>query len=103
MAAARLVANVEEAGTVPAAVTVGIAADVDVEIARDAWASATAGTVLEGVPVAWEVRRSVLACLACGNEYAGEKLDRCPVCGGDGLVVDEPPVAEVLSWSPATP
>lgn len=99
MEAARLLAELDDAAVSPTTVTVAIAADVDLDIARDAWESATDGTLLAGVPVEWVVRSARLACLTCEHEYPGGKLDRCPECGGDGLIVEKPPTAEALSWS----
>lgn len=91
-----------EVGDTPVArVRVAIAPDVSLEIVADAWASATAGTPLDGVPVEWVPRHPALRCLDCGDVYAGGKLDPCPHCGGDGLVVEEVPIARVESWTPA--
>ncbi len=96
-AAARLLAEIDPSDP-PASITVALAPDVMADIAQDAWASATHGTVLETVEVEWVVRYPLLACLDCGVEYEGEKLDRCPTCGGDGLIVEDVPIAEVLPW-----
>ncbi len=85
----------------PQVVTVAIAADVDIDTARDAWESATEGTRLDGVPVEWVVRNALLVCLTCTREYEGDKLSRCPVCGGDGLISEAPPIAQVVSWGPS--
>ena len=101
MEAAKLLVELQDDATVPSGVTVAIATDVDFTTAQDAWDSATDGTPLAGVPVDWVVRRAVLACLTCATKYEGDKLDRCPSCGGDGLITDEPPTAEVVSWSSA--
>ena len=84
----------------PAAVTVAIAPDVVEDIAKDAWESTTRGTPLERTRVTWIVRHPLLACFLCGTEYEGGRLDRCPACGGDGLVVEDVALAEVISWEP---
>ncbi len=96
-AAARLLQQIDPSDP-PSTVAVGIAPDVYREIARDAWSAATADTPLEAVPVEWIIRYPVLVCLDCGTEYEGEKLDRCPSCGGNGLIVEDVPIAEVLAW-----
>lgn len=70
-------------------ITMGPGADGDVMAA--AWEQSVAGTALEAVPVTWTRARSVLRCFACGKDYEGDRLLRCPWCGGDGLVVEEAP------------
>ncbi|MCL1593274.1 MAG: hydrogenase/urease maturation nickel metallochaperone HypA [Actinomycetia bacterium] len=102
MEAAKLIAQLTETSAPPSVVKVAIAADVKVDIARDAWDAAADGTILEGVHIEWVLRTATLACLACGHNYSGDKLAQCPKCGGDGLIVKEPPIAEVVAWSPAT-
>ncbi len=102
MAAAKLLGELQDDAPAPSDVTVAIATDVVQATAQDAWDSATEGTALAGVPVDWVVRRAILVCLTCATSYEGDKLDRCPSCGGDGLITDEPPTAEVVSWSSAT-
>ncbi len=98
MEAARLLTEIGD-GDPPTAVTVAVAADVDLATARDAWESATAGTPLSGATVDWVVEKATLVCLTCATEYTGDKLDRCPACSGDGLIVDDPPIARVVGWS----
>jgi len=102
MEAAKLLAELGETSTPPSGVTVALASDVNVDIARDAWESATDGTILEGVPIEWVFRAATLACLACGHNYSGDKLDQCPECGSDGLIIEDPPIAGIVSWSPTT-
>lgn len=102
MEAAKLLSELGETSAPPSAVTVALASDVIVDIARDAWESATDGSILDGVPIKWVFRTATLTCLACGHNYSGAKLDLCPECGGDGLIVQDPPVAEVVSWSSPT-
>jgi hydrogenase nickel incorporation protein HypA/HybF len=100
--AARLLARLSDSKSLPSVITVGVASDVNLDTARDAWDAATGGTRLAGIPVEWVVRHATLACLTCSGEYVGDKLDRCPTCGGDGLIIDDPPTAEVVSLGPVT-
>ena len=102
MEAAKLLAELGETTVPPSAVTVALASDVIVDIASDAWESATNGSILAGVPIEWVFRAATLACLACGHNYSGDKLDQCPECGGNGLIIEAPPIAEVVSWSSTT-
>lgn len=99
MEAAKLIKELAGTGTVPSEVTVEIAPDVIEATASDAWSSATHGTMLENASVTWRVRLPGLVCLTCETEYRGTKLDRCPKCSGDGLIVDDVPVAKVVSWA----
>lgn len=103
MEVAKLLAELGDAAASPSTVTVAVAADVDLDIARDAWESAADGTLLAGIPVEWVVQPALLVCLSCERQYPGGKLDRCPECGGDGLIVENPPTVEALSWSLPTP
>ncbi len=100
--AIRLLDELPDRSPPPSVVTVAIATDVDVDTARDAWEAATTATRLEGVPVEWVVRSAVLVCLTCAREYEGDKLSRCPVCGGDGLITEAPPTAQIVSWGSST-
>ena len=102
MEAVKLLENLPDRAPPPPVVKVAIATDVDIDTARDAWEAATEGTRLEGVPVEWIVRKALLVCLTCTREYDGDKLSRCPTCGGDGLITDAPPIAQVVSWGPVT-
>ena len=98
--AARLLHQLSNDHPPPSAVTVAVATDVNLATARDAWESATAGTRLSDVPVEWVVHSATLVCLTCTGEYVGSKLDRCPACGGNGLIINDPPTARVVSWDP---
>lgn len=61
---------------------------MEAPVARAAWEHIVEGTDLEDVGVEWTRASDLLACLSCATEYRGEKLDTCPMCGGDGLVVE---------------
>jgi Zn finger protein HypA/HybF involved in hydrogenase expression len=45
-----------------------------------------------------EEASDTLRCITCGTDYAGTKLDLCPECRGDGLVIDRAPEFAVRSW-----
>ncbi len=60
-------------------------------IAEPAWEELTAGTPAEGARVTWELARDTLRCMACDLEYPGDRLDACPMCGSDGMVVERVP------------
>jgi len=95
-AAANLIETVS--GRSLSEVTVAIGPTVSAEIAAEAWMSAVLGTTAEQATVHWVGRSHVLACFLCGWEYAGDKLDVCPQCGGNGLVVAAAPEVEVEDW-----
>jgi Zn finger protein HypA/HybF involved in hydrogenase expression len=80
-------------------VRVAIGPDVDRAVAEAAWANAAAGTPAEGAVVTWERALNTLCCLDCGGLYPGGRLDRCPRCGGDGLVVDAAPELALEDWA----
>lgn len=72
-----------------------ISPDVIVEVAAQAWSSTVEGTPLDGVRVEWVQVDPLLRCLTCGEDYRGGRLDRCPACGGDGLVIQSIATAEL--------
>jgi Zn finger protein HypA/HybF involved in hydrogenase expression len=88
------------AGTRPVAtVTVTLGPGMDPEVASAAWAQASAGTAAGGAAVTWAEALDTLRCLDCGRDYPGDRLARCPACGGDGLVVDAAPQVAITAWN----
>lgn len=83
-------------------VTIGLGPGVDPETVSSAWRSATQGSIAELAEVVWEAQPDLLSCFGCGLDYRGSKLDRCPACGGNGLVVEPAPEVAVLGWLPAS-
>ncbi|MCK9930277.1 hydrogenase maturation nickel metallochaperone HypA [Frankia sp. Mgl5] len=86
-------------GTPVRTVVLAAAAGVDIASATAAWQSAAAGTCLENTHLSWEHAADRLRCFACGHEYDGARLDPCPSCGGNGLVVTAADELAVVSWT----
>lgn len=85
-----------EAGSSIGPVELRIGPSVDPSVARQAYSASAAGTNLEAARM--ELRRveDLLACLDCAEQYRGGRLQRCPSCGGDGLVVSPAPDAQLI-------
>lgn len=84
-------------------VTLGLGPGVDPEVVASAWRSATAGGPAESAEVIWNAQPNLLSCLGCGLDYRGSKLDRCPACAADGLVIAPAPEVAVLGWTAGEP
>lgn len=69
-------------------VEIALGPGLDSGRATRAWETLTEGTPFELTHVTWEEASDLLRCVACGHEYAGESLDSCPYCGGDGVVIE---------------
>ena len=82
----------------PGHVVLAIGPGVDQGAAAAAWEDAAAGTPIALAEVAWQQAMDVLRCLECGTTYEGRKLDRCPSCAGDGLVVRPAPELAIEDW-----
>lgn len=87
-------------GTPVRTVVLAAAAGVDIASASAAWQAAAAGTSLETTDLCWQRAADQLRCFACGREYEGARLDLCPVCGGNGLVIVPADELAVVSWTP---
>lgn len=75
-------------------VEIALGPGVDSRRAQRAWEELTEETPLGLAHVTWEQATDLLRCADCGHEYAGDRLDVCPYCGGDGVVVEAaPPVS----------
>ena len=90
----------QTAGTSVGAVHVAISSRVNLEVAAAAWSEAVAGTALAGAHVTWEPALDELCCFTCGRTWSGRPLERCPDCGGDGLVVTPAQEVAVTGWWP---
>lgn len=97
--ASALARQVEGAGV--NSVHVAISPRVNLEVAAAAWSEAVAGTALAGAHVTWEPAFDELYCLTCGRTWPGRALERCPDCGGDGLVVTPADDVAVKGWGPS--
>lgn len=80
-------------------VELAIGPGVDPGAAAQAWQRAAKGGPAEHATVAWTSATDILACLGCGEEYSGDRLTRCPVCGADGLVTSPAPEIEIAGWT----
>ena len=81
-------------------VHVAIGSRVNLEVAAAAWSEAVAGTALAGAHVTWEPALDEVCCFTCGRTWSGRALDRCPDCGGDGLVISAADEVAVTGWWP---
>ena len=72
-------------------IRVAIGSEIDLDVAQQSWPALVAGTPIATHQVTWERALDTLACLDCGRTYQGTKLDPCPHCGGDGLIVGSAP------------
>jgi hydrogenase nickel incorporation protein HypA/HybF len=61
---------------------------VEEKDAARVWASLTENTPLAAAHVTWERALDLLRCRDCGHEYTGDRLESCPYCGGDGVVIE---------------
>lgn len=80
-------------------VEIALGPGLDQGQAEAAWRDLTHGTSLADAHVTWERASDVLRCGECGHEYSGDRLDSCPYCGGDGLVVESAPRVSLGHWS----
>lgn len=79
-------------------VEIALGPGVDREGAKRAWETLTEGTPLAGAHVVWEQALDLLRCGDCGHEYTGDRLDSCPYCGGDGLVIEPTAPVSLGHW-----
>ena len=71
---------------------------VDPSVVTGIWEETVSGTAAADADLVLVDGADTLRCLGCGDDYGGSKLDPCPECGGDGLVIDPAPEFEVRSW-----
>jgi Zn finger protein HypA/HybF involved in hydrogenase expression len=79
-------------------VEIVLAPGIDRTNAVEAWSDLTVGTSLADTHVIWEEGNDLLRCDGCGHEYRGDRLDSCPCCGGDGVVIESIPPVAVAHW-----
>lgn len=69
-------------------VEIALGPGVDQEDAALVWETLTEDTPLADAHVVWEQALDLLRCGECGHEYTGDRLEVCPYCGGDGVVIE---------------
>jgi Zn finger protein HypA/HybF involved in hydrogenase expression len=69
-------------------VEIALGPGVDQEDAALVWETLTKDTPLADAHVVWEQALDLLHCRNCGHEYTGDRLEGCPYCGGDGVVIE---------------
>ena len=79
-------------------VEIALGPGVDREDAERTWRTLTEGTPLAGAHVVWEQALDVLRCGDCGREYTGDRLESCPYCGGDGVVIESSLPVSLGRW-----
>ena len=79
-------------------VEIALGPGVNREDAIRAWNAVSADTPLADTRVVWEDAVDLLRCGDCGNEYTGDRLDSCPYCGADGVVVETAIPVSVGRW-----
>lgn len=79
-------------------VEIALGPDVDREKAAESWKTLTEGTPLAEAHVTWEQASDLLRCGECGHEYTGDRLESCPYCGGDGVVIEPAPPVSLGHW-----
>lgn len=72
-------------------VEIALGPGVDRARAEEVWRDLTEHTGLGAAHVTWERASDLLRCGECGHEYSGDRLDSCPYCGGDGVVIETAP------------
>lgn len=80
-------------------VEIALGPGVDRVRAESAWQDLTMGTSLASTHVTWERASNLLRCGGCGHEYTGDRLESCPYCGADGVVVEPAPPISLGHWS----
>ena len=74
---------------------------VDQAVVTGIWEETVADTPAAAAELICEVSFNTMRCFGCQTDYPGSKLEQCPACGDDGLVVATAPEFEVLSWAGA--
>jgi Zn finger protein HypA/HybF involved in hydrogenase expression len=75
-------------GSPPRKVTLALGPGADDDTVRAAWEKLTARGPLRSSVLQIEHEEDLLRCLDCGTDYHGRLPQRCPRCGGDGLVIE---------------
>ncbi len=79
-------------------VKLAMSPETDRSVVEQAWASTVVDGRFEDAVLTCIVRRHGLYCLECGTDYRGDELTPCPVCGGNGLLVDAVPEVALIDW-----
>lgn len=79
-------------------VEIALGPGVDRADAERAWETLTEDTPLAGAHVVWEQALDLLRCGDCGHEYTGDRLESCPYCGGDGVVIEPTVPVSLGRW-----
>lgn len=79
-------------------VEIALGPGVDPGRAAQAWTVGTENTPLASVHVTWEQAFDLLRCEACGHEFAGNRLELCPYCGAEGVVIEPALPVSVGRW-----
>lgn len=95
---AGLSALLSESGGAVDRVVAEIGPGVDPGVVTGIWEEMMAGTPAAGADLVLEAASDLLRCIGCGTDYRGTKLDLCPECDGDGLVIERAPEFAVRSW-----
>ena len=79
-------------------VEIALGPGVNREDAIRAWDAVSEDTPLANTHVIWEAAVNLLRCGDCGHEYTGDRLDSCPYCGADGVVIEPASPVSVGRW-----
>jgi Zn finger protein HypA/HybF involved in hydrogenase expression len=76
-------------------VVLNVGADLQPETVQLYWRELARGTNAADASLEIERAADVLVCTSCAKRYFGTKLDCCPRCGSDGLIVEAAPEVAV--------
>jgi hydrogenase nickel incorporation protein HypA/HybF len=79
-------------------VEIALGPGVDREDAARVWEILTEDTPLADTHVIWEQALDLMRCGDCGHEYTGNRLESCPYCGGDGVVIEPALAVSLGRW-----
>jgi Zn finger protein HypA/HybF involved in hydrogenase expression len=81
-----------------AEVEIALGHGVEREGALRSWSTLTKGTELEDARVIWERSLDLFRCSECGRDYTGDRLEVCPYCGADGVLIETAPSVSLGHW-----
>lgn len=79
-------------------VEIALGPGVDREDAERAWEALSEDTPLADAHVVWEQALDLHRCGDCGHEYTGDRLESCPYCGADGVVIEPAVPVSLGRW-----
>jgi len=88
----------DDSGGSIARVVAAVGPGVDSDVVAGIWEEVVAGTPASEAELVCKPAFDLLRCLGCGSDFPGSKLDSCPECSGDGLVIRRAPEFEVRTW-----